>query len=130
MRKKDGRVIPNFIMQALSGEPVTVYGDGKQTRSFCYVDDLVNGIYGFWKHKPQGPLNLGNPIEMNMLTVAEVVIKKTGSKSKIAFKPLPENDPKQRCPDITKVKKALKWEPKVVLEEGLGKTIEYFKSIL
>lgn len=130
MRANDGRVIPNFITQALANKPITVYGDGKQTRSFCYVDDLVSGIYGFWKHKPKTPLNLGNPIEMNMLAVAEAVLKQTGSASKVTFKPLPENDPKQRCPDITQVKKALKWEPMTTLEKGLGRTIDYFKSVL
>ncbi len=130
MRANDGRVIPNFITQALDGKPLTVYGDGTQTRSFCYVDDLVEGIYSFWKYRPQGPLNLGNPIEMNMLQAAELVLKITESKSTIVFKPLPENDPKQRCPDITKVKKLLQWEPKVSLEEGLQNTIEYFKSVL
>lgn len=130
MRPNDGRVMPNFITQALSGKPLTVYGDGTQTRSFCYVDDLIDGIYAFWKYRPQGPLNLGNPIELNMLKIADVIQKKTGSKSKIEFKPLPENDPKQRCPDISKAQKLLQWEPKVSLEEGLENTIEYFKSIL
>ena len=130
MRINDGRVIPNFITQALSNKPITVYGDGKQTRSFCYVSDLIEGIYGFWNHKPQGPLNLGNPIEMNMLEAAKIIIEKTKSKSELVFKPLPENDPKQRCPDITKVKKALNWEPKVDLRTGLESTIEYFRSVL
>lgn len=130
MRANDGRVIPNFITQALEGKPITVYGDGTQTRSFCYVDDLVEGIYSFWKYHPQGPLNLGNPVEMNMLKAAELILKMTGSKSKIVFKSLPENDPKQRCPDISKVQKLLQWEPKVSLEEGLENTIEYFKTVL
>jgi nucleoside-diphosphate-sugar epimerase len=113
----------------LTGKPITIYGDGKQTRSFCYVDDLVTGIYSFWKHKPQGPLNLGNSIEMNMLEAAKIIIEKTESTSQITFKPLPENDPKQRCPDISKVKKLLNWEPKVSLSDGLENTITYFRSV-
>jgi len=130
MRAGDGRVIPNFITQALSGKPLTVYGDGQQTRSFCYVNDLIRGISAFWTYKPTFPINLGNAKEMNMLDAAEIILKKTGSGSKITFKPLPENDPKQRCPNISKAKSTLKWEPKVALEEGLEKTIEYFKTVL
>lgn len=129
MRVNDGRVIPNFITQALKNQPISVYGDGKQTRSFCYVDDLVEGIYAFWKHKPQGPINLGNPLEMNMLEAAKIILKKTNSKSEVIFRPLPENDPKQRCPNIEKAQKQLHWQPKVSFEEGLGKTIEYFRSL-
>lgn len=129
MRPNDGRVIPNFIMQALANKPLTVYGDGKQTRSFCYVDDLIEGIYSFWKYKPQGPINLGNPREMNMLDAAKIILEKTKSASKIEFKPLPENDPKQRCPKIDKARAQLHWEPKVSFEDGLAKTVDYFRSL-
>jgi dTDP-glucose 4,6-dehydratase len=130
MRKNDGRVIPNFILQALDNKPITIHGDGKQTRSFCYVDDLIDGIYNFWIHKPQGPINLGNPTERNMLDAANIIIQKTNSKSKLSFLPLPEGDPMQRCPVIDRAKKELHWEPKVSFEDGIEKTIEYFRSVL
>ncbi|MEZ4846283.1 MAG: GDP-mannose 4,6-dehydratase [Bdellovibrionota bacterium] len=130
MRKNDGRVIPNFITQALDNKPITIHGDGKQTRSFCYVDDLIAGIYNFWIHQPQGPINLGNPVERNMLDVANIILEKTNSKSKLVFLPLPEGDPLQRCPVIDKAKIELQWKPKVSFEDGIDKTIEYFKSVL
>ncbi len=130
MRQNDGRVIPNFITQALDNKPVTIHGDGKQTRSFCYVDDLIQGIYNFWVYQPEGPINLGNPVERDMLDAAKIIIEKTGSKSKLAFLPLPEGDPLQRCPVIDKAKKELNWEPKVSFEDGIERTIDYFKSVL
>jgi len=128
MRKDDGRVVPNFINQALSGKPITVFGDGKQTRSFCYISDLIEGIYKLMVSDINEPVNLGNPDEKTIMEFAEIILKLTNSKSKIIFKPLPENDPKTRCPDITKAKKLLTWQPKVSLEEGLKKTIEYFQA--
>jgi dTDP-glucose 4,6-dehydratase len=128
MRLNDGRVVPNFIYQALKNKPITVYGDGTQTRSFCYISDLVEGIYKLlFKNIPE-PVNLGNPQEMRIIDFAYLIKKLTNSKSKIVFKPLPQDDPKQRRPDITKAKKLLNWEPKVSLEEGLKLTIEYFKT--
>jgi len=130
MRMHDGRVVPNFIMQALQGEPLTVYGQGQQTRSFQYVDDLVDGINKLLATEHHLPVNIGNPYEMTVLEFAEKIIKLTGSKSKIEYKPLPEDDPQVRQPDIAKAKRILKWEPKVTLEEGLAKTIEYFRTRL
>jgi len=128
MRLNDGRVVPNFIYQALKNKPITVYGDGTQTRSFCYISDLVEGIYKLlFKNIPE-PVNLGNPQEMRIIDFAYLIKKLTNSKSKIVFKPLPQDDPKQRRPDITKAKKLLNWEPKVSLEKGLKLTIEYFKT--
>ena len=131
MRPDDGRVVSNFIMQALKGEDITIYGDGKQTRSFQYVDDLVEGMIRMMASENfTGPVNLGNPREFTMLELAELVLKMTNSKSKIIFTPLPSDDPKQRKPDITKKKKKLNgWEPKIRLEEGLIDTIKYFKSL-
>ncbi len=130
MHPNDGRVVSNFIMQALRGEPITIYGDGKQTRSFCYVDDLIAGFLKLMDSPDEvtGPINLGNPGEFTMLELAQTVIKLTGSKSELIFKPLPADDPKQRKPDITQAKTKLGWEPKVPLEEGLKHTIEYFKQ--
>src|ERR1700728_4087350 len=120
MHEADGRVVSNFIMQALRGEDITIYGDGSQTRSFCYVDDLIEGFVRFMNQTESvGPMNLGNPGEFTMLELAEHVLKLTKSKSKIVFQPLPADDPKQRKPDITLAKKILKWEPKVALDEGL-----------
>ena len=130
MKLSDGRVVPNFIPQALKGEDITVFGDGKQTRSFCYVSDLVEGIYRLLTSDTNEPVNLGNPNEKSILEFAEVIIKLTKSKSKIVFKPLPVDDPKQRKPDITRAKKLLNWEPKVPLEEGLKRTISWFKNKL
>jgi len=128
MRLRDGRVVPAFVSQALKGEPLTVFGDGAQTRSFCYVSDLIEGIYRLSQSDYHEPVNIGNPNEMTIKQFAEQIIKATGSKSSIDYKPLPVDDPKQRRPDITKAKALLKWEPQVGLEEGLTKTIEYFKG--
>ncbi len=131
MDPNDGRVVSNFIMQALCGEDITIYGDGKQTRSFCYVDDLVDGMIRMMNSRDgfTGPVNLGNPGEFSMLELAEMVISLTGSSSKLVYKPLPQDDPTQRQPVIELAKKELDWEPKVSLEEGLKKTIEYFSTI-
>lgn len=131
MRPDDGRVVSNFIMQALKGEDITIYGDGQQTRSFQYVDDLVEGMVRMMASDNfTGPVNLGNPREFTMIQLAELVLKMTGSKSKIIFTPLPSDDPKQRKPDITLAKEKLNgWEPSVRLEEGLIETIKYFKSL-
>ena len=128
MRADDGRVISNFISQALRNEPITVYGDGNQTRSFQYVTDLIEGITRLMEAEYHFPVNLGNPIEFTILELAKIVIKLTSSKSEIVFKPLPERDPKRRRPDITRGREILKWEPKISLEEGLTRMIEYYKS--
>lgn len=132
MHPNDGRVVSNFIVQALRGEQITVYGDGQQTRSFCYVDDLIDGMVRFMESAPEftGPVNIGNPTEFTMLELAELVLKLVGGKSKLVFKPLPQDDPKQRQPDISLAKKALGWEPSVKLEDGLRETIAYFKAVL
>lgn len=130
MRLNDGRVVPNFIGQALRGEYLTVYGDGSQTRSFCYVSDEVEGIYRLMMSDYTLPVNIGNPEEHTILEFAKIILKLTGSNSKITFKELPEDDPKQRRPDITKARKLLNWEPKVSLEQGLKETIKYFKDML
>ena len=132
MDPNDGRVISNFVNQALRGEDLTVYGDGKQTRSFCYVDDLIEGIYRMMNSPEEitGPVNLGNPGEFTMLELAEEVLHQTSSGSKLVFHELPKDDPKQRRPDITKAKQLLNWEPKVPLREGLGKTIDYYKGLM
>jgi len=128
MHPDDGRVVSNFIVQALKGENITIYGQGQQTRSFCYIDDLVDGISKMMDIDYKLPLNLGNPNEFTISELANLVLKLTGSKSKIENFPLPEDDPKQRQPNITKVKEKTAWEPKVSLEQGLKKTIEYFKK--
>ena len=128
MRLDDGRALPTFMSQALRGEDVTVYGDGSQTRSFCYVDDLVEGIYRLLLSDYHMPVNIGNPSEITLLQFAEEILKLTGSKSKIVYEPLPQDDPKQRQPDITKAKEILGWEPKVDRSEGLKRTLEYFKE--
>ncbi len=130
MRLNDGRALPAFIGQALRGEDITVFGDGSQTRSFCYVDDQVEGIYRLLMSDYVYPINIGNPDEITMLEFAEEIIKLTGTKQKIIFKPLPEDDPKQRQPDITKAKQILGWEPKVSRAEGLKITMEYFKAVV
>jgi UDP-glucuronate decarboxylase len=131
MLADDGRVVSNFIVQALQGNDLTVYGDGSQTRSFCFVDDLVEGFLRFMENEQcVGPMNLGNPGEFTMLQLAELVLKKVGGKSKITHKPLPADDPKQRRPDITLARETLGWEPKVPLEQGLEKTIAYFRESL
>jgi UDP-glucuronate decarboxylase len=132
MHPNDGRVVSNFIVQALNGDPITVYGDGMQTRSFCYVDDLIDGCIRLMENTdPQetGPINLGNPNEFTVLALAETVIRMTGSSSRIEFRPLPDDDPRQRQPDIGLAKQTLGWEPRWPLEEGLKPTIAYFKSL-
>ncbi len=128
MNINDGRVVPNFIDQALRGKPVTVYGDGRQTRSFCYVADEAEGILKLLFSKEPGPVNIGNPCEFTMNAFAKIVLELTGSKSKVIYAPLPEDDPKQRRPDITLARRKLGWEPKVPLREGLKRTIEWFKA--
>jgi UDP-glucuronate decarboxylase len=131
MAENDGRVVSNFILQALRNEPITIYGNGEQTRSFCYVDDLIRGFYNLMEHKTfKGPVNVGNPEEYTILELAEKIIALTNSKSKITFDTLPQDDPTQRKPDITLAKKELRWEPKVSVDDGLKKTIEYFEGII
>src|SRR5437870_2405979 len=127
MRVNDGRVVPAFIAQALRNEPLTVHGDGQQTRSFCYVSDLIEGIYRLMQSEEHEPVNLGNPQEITILEFAERIRALTGSNVPIVFKPLPEDDPKQRCPDITKARRILHWEPEVSLDEGLPRTLEFFR---
>jgi UDP-glucuronate decarboxylase len=130
MHPNDGRVVSNFVIQALKGEPITVYGDGQQTRAFCYVDDLIEGFLRFMDTPAEitGPLNLGNPGEFTMLELAEKIIRLTGSSSRIEHKPLPQDDPKQRRPDISKAKALMNWEPTVPLDAGLERTIAYFRD--
>jgi UDP-glucuronate decarboxylase len=130
MHPNDGRVVSNFIVQALKGEDITIYGDGRQTRSFCYVDDLIEGIIRMMNSEDHftGPLNIGNPNEFTILELAEKIITLSASKSKLIFKPLPPDDPRQRRPDITLAREKLSWEPKTQLSEGLMRTIEYFKK--
>ena len=132
MNPEDGRVVSNFIVQALRGEDITMYGDGTQTRSFCYVDDLIDGMVRLMNSPAEftGPVNIGNPGEFTMLELARKVIDMTGSKSQIVFRPLPSDDPLQRKPVISLAKEALGWEPSICLDEGLEKTIGYFKGIL
>ncbi|HVE71842.1 MAG TPA: UDP-glucuronic acid decarboxylase family protein [Thermoanaerobaculia bacterium] len=130
MRINDGRVVPAFIAQALRDEPLTVFGDGSQTRSFCYVSDLIEGIYRLLMSDESQPTNIGNPAEMTVLQFAQVIQKLTGTKAPIEFRPLPEDDPKVRRPDITKARTLLGWEPSVPLEEGIGRTIDYFRSVV
>jgi len=132
MHPDDGRVVSNFIVQALKGNPITIYGDGSQTRSFCYVSDLVSGLIALMDAPDDvtGPINLGNPTEMTIRELAELVIEMTGAKSTLVEKPLPSDDPTQRCPDITLAKSALGWEPTVALKQGLERTIAYFKATL
>jgi UDP-glucuronate decarboxylase len=131
MHPSDGRVISNFIMQALRNDPITIYGDGAQTRSLCYVDDLLDGLVRLMESPPEvtGPINLGNPHELSIADIAKTIIALTGSKSKLVFEPLPEDDPRQRRPDISQAKRLLGWEPKTGLEEGLRRTIEYFRAL-
>ncbi len=131
MHPNDGRVVSNFIVQALKGEDITVYGDGSQTRSFCYVDDMIDGLIKLMNSPDDftGPVNLGNPKEFSILELAEIIVKMTDSKSKIVFKSLPDDDPKQRQPDITLAKEKLNWHPRIDLNKGLMKTIEYFKGV-
>lgn len=130
MRMNDGRVIPNFICQALKGEDLTVYGDGSQTRSICYISDLIEGIHRLMLSDIHDPVNLGNPHETTILELAQRIIQQTGSSSQISFRPLPEDDPKQRRPDITRARELLSWEPAVGLREGLEKTVGYFREKL
>jgi dTDP-glucose 4,6-dehydratase len=128
MRLNDGRALPNFLYQALVGEPITVYGDGKQTRSFCYVADLIEGIYRLLESNEHEPVNIGNPAEITIMEFAERVRALVGTNVPIMHQPLPQDDPKQRCPDITKAKRILKWEPKIDLEQGLKITYDFFKQ--
>lgn len=132
MHPNDGRVVSNFIVQALKGEDITIYGNGQQTRSFCYVDDMIEGFVRMMNSKDgfTGPVNMGNPGEFTMLELAENVLKLTGSRSKLAFHPLPTDDPKQRQPDISLAKEQLGWEPKIALEDGLKETVAYFRKTL
>jgi dTDP-glucose 4,6-dehydratase len=128
MRVRDGRAVPAFMSQALLNEDVTVFGDGTQTRSFCYISDLVDGIIRLMLSKENDPINIGNPKELTIEQIARRIIEMTGSQSRIVYRPLPTDDPKVRQPDITRARTLLGWEPKVSLDEGLGKTIEYFRS--
>jgi dTDP-glucose 4,6-dehydratase len=128
MRLNDGRALPNFVYQALSGQPITVYGEGKQTRSFCYVSDLIDGIYRLSQSNEHFPTNIGNPVELTILEFAERIRAEFSGAPKIIYEPLPEDDPRQRRPDISKAKRLLGWEPKVSLEEGLRHTLKYFKE--
>jgi len=130
MRPRDGRVVSNFIVQALQGEPLTVYGDGGQTRSFCFVDDLIDGIVRLWEHGTEEPTNIGNPVEFTVRQLADKVLALTGSSSGIVERPLPTDDPKVRRPDITRARTTLGWEPRVPLDEGLRRTIPYFRTAL
>jgi dTDP-glucose 4,6-dehydratase len=130
MQPHDGRVVTNFIVQALSGEPITLYGDGQQTRSFCYVDDEIEGLYRLFMKGDSMPTNIGNPTEFTMRQLAALVIELTGSKSSLVSRPLPADDPKQRQPDISKAKKQLGWEPTIPLRHGLVRTIEYFRPLI
>ncbi len=128
MRPKDGRAIPAFVPQALKNEPITIFGDGSQTRSFCFVDDLIRGIYSLLMSEQHAPINIGNPNEMTIKTLAETIVKLIGSKSKISYNPLPEDDPKIRQPNIEKAKSILGWEPQITLEKGLSQTIDWFRQ--
>ncbi len=132
MQPNDGRVVSNFIMQALRGEDITVYGDGSQTRSFCYVDDMIQALIKLMESPDEftGPINLGNQSEFSILELAQIIIRLTDSRSKIVFQPLPPDDPQQRCPDITLAKERLDWQPYTALEKGLEQTIDYFRSLL
>lgn len=130
MRLQDGRVVPAFIGQALAGEPLTVFGEGQQTRSFCFVADLIDGIYRLSQSNYHEPVNIGNPAEMTIMQFAEAILRITGSRSTIVKRPLPEDDPKVRQPDITLARKLLEWEPKVAFEEGIVRTIDYFRDFL
>ncbi len=132
MHPNDGRVVSNFIVQALRGEDITIFGDGQQSRSFCYVDDLIRGMIALMESPAEitGPINIGNPIEFTMLELAEKVLKKVGGTSKLCFKPLPSDDPRQRQPDITKARGTLGWEPTISLDDGLDPTIAYFRQLL
>jgi UDP-glucuronate decarboxylase len=132
MHPNDGRVVSNFIVQALTGGEITLYGDGLQTRAFCYVDDLIDGLVRLMNSDDQvtGPINIGNPHEITVRELADIVVRMTGSKSQVVYRPLPINDPLQRCPDISRAKEVLGWLPTVPLEDGLARTISYFDSLL
>lgn len=130
MHPNDGRVVSNFVVQALSNQPITIYGDGSQTRSFCFVDDLIEVVIRFMNSSESGPINIGNPAEFTILELANLVINLTGSSSKIIHEPLPSDDPRQRRPDITQAKEKFNWEPLVSLEEGLKATIAHFEKCL
>jgi len=132
MHPQDGRVVSNFIVQVLQGKPITIYGDGQQTRSFCYVDDLVDGMVRFMDNDEcgPGPVNFGNPSEVSMLELAEMVLRIAGGRSRLVFSPLPQDDPKRRCPDISRAKALLDWAPKVSLEDGIKETVAYFRALL
>jgi dTDP-glucose 4,6-dehydratase len=130
MQLNDGRVVPNFMKQALLGEDLTVYGNGRQTRSFCYVSDEVDGFLRLAASNEPGPVNIGNPAEFTILECAQKVLAVTGSKSNIRYEPLPQDDPKQRCPDITKARRLLGWDPRINLETGLRMSLEYFREAL
>jgi len=130
MRPRDGRVVSNFIVQALMGEPITIYGNGSQTRSFCYVDDEVDGIFRLFMHGDHEPTNIGNPDEYTVKQLAEIVVELTGTKSPIVYRDLPEDDPKVRRPDITRARTMLGWMPKIPVRDGAGKTIEYFRGLI
>ena len=131
MHPQDGRVVSSFIVEALRNEPITIYGSGSQTRSFCYVDDLIDGLGRLMNVEGdvEGAVNLGNPFEVTILELAERIISLVGSRSTLEFRPLPQDDPRQRCPDITRAKKLLKWEPKISFKDGVSKTVEYLKSL-
>jgi dTDP-glucose 4,6-dehydratase len=130
MRPNDGRVVSNFIVQALRGEPITIYGDGSQTRSFCYIDDQIEGIIRAFERGGPDPINIGNPCEFTVRQLADIIVKLTGSDSSIEYRPLPTDDPQVRCPDISRARSELDWEPAVALEAGLTRTIEYFRASL
>ena len=130
MRPRDGRVVSNFIVQALNNEPLTIYGDGSQTRSFCFVDDEIDGIYRLFNNGDSAPTNIGNPVEYTVKQLAEIVVELTGTPSPIVYKPLPEDDPKVRQPDITRARTMLGWEPKVDVREGVRRTIEFFRTLI
>ncbi len=130
MRPRDGRVVSNFIVQALNNEPLTIYGDGSQTRSFCFVDDEIDGIYRLFNNGDSAPTNIGNPVEYTVKQLAEIVVELTGTPSPIVYKPLPEDDPKVRQPDITRARTMLGWEPKVDVREGVRRTIEFFRTLV
>ena len=130
MRPRDGRVVSNFIVQALNNEPLTIYGDGSQTRSFCFMDDEIDGIYRLFNNGDSAPTNIGNPVEYTVKQLAEIVVELTGTASPIVYKPLPEDDPKVRQPDITRARTMLGWEPKVDVREGVRRTIEFFRTLV
>jgi dTDP-glucose 4,6-dehydratase len=128
LRPGDGRVVSNFMMQALRGEPLTIYGDGSQTRSFCYVDDLIEGILRLSRSEEHLPVNIGNPVEFTILEAAQAILEVSGSRSEMCLRALPVDDPCRRCPDISKARALLGWEPRITLKEGLQKSLEFFKS--